>query len=158
MNRKVVSALTIIFLIILIALLFLFSQSMDDITQAQEETIELVELDYPVAQVNDFDWVTINESYFSLDFIDNEGTQRYAIVAQDGGDIQYFTNQEIISREDALSITLSENDLSELLNARLGLLNGDTVWEISFKANDDTLSYYYINATNGEWIQTIANI
>ncbi|XJS11591.1 PepSY domain-containing protein [Aerococcaceae bacterium WGS1372] len=158
MNRKMVSALTVIFLIILIALLFLYSQSMNDITQAQEETIELVELDYSVDRVNDFDWVTINESYFSLDFIDGEGTQRYAIVAQEGGDIQYYTHQDIISREDAMSITLNENELSELLNTRLGLLNGEAVWEISFKSTNDTLSYYYINAANGEWIQSIANI
>lgn len=158
LNRRVVSALTVIFLIVLIALLFLFSQSMNDITQAQEETVALVELDYSVDQVNDFDWVTIDESYFTLDFIDGEGTQRYAIVTQEGGDIQYFTSQDIISREDALSITLNENELSELLNAKLGLLNGISVWEVSFKANDNTLSYYYINATNGEWVQTIANI
>lgn len=158
MNRKVVSALTTIFLIILIGLLFLYSQSMNKITQAQEETIELVNLDYSVDKINDFDWVTINESFFTLDFIDNEGVHRYAVVGQEGGDIKYYTDHDIISREDAMSITLSDNELDNLLNARLGLLNDDIVWEISFKSKDDTLSYYYINAVNGEWIQTIANI
>lgn len=126
--------------------------------QAQEETVELVELDYNVEKVNDFYWVTINESYFTLDFTDDEGNQMYAIVTQDGGDIAYYTSQDLISHQDALSITLSENEPTKLLQPRLGMLDNHPVWEISFKAENNTLSYYYINASNGEWIQTIANI
>lgn len=158
LNRKVVSGLTIILLIVLVALLFIYSQSMGSMVQAQEETVELVSLDHTVEKVNDFYWVTIDESYFTLDFTDENGNQIYAIVTQDGGDIQYYTSQDIISHQDALSITLSENEPTKLLQPRLGMMDNQPVWEISFKADNNTLSYYYINASNGEWIQTIANI
>lgn len=158
MNRKVVSGLTVILLVILVALLFLYSESMSGMVKAQEETVQLVELDHTVEEINDFNWVTFEEAYFTLDFMDDEGNQIYAIVTQDGGDINYFTPRDIISQQDALSITLSENEQAKLLQARLGLLDGLPVWEVSFKAENNTLSYYYINATDGDWYQTIANI
>lgn len=158
LNRKVVSGLTVILLIILVGLLFIFSQSTRGMVQAQEETMALVELDHTIEDVNNFYWVTFDETFFTLDFTDDQGQQIYAIVTQDGGDIHYYTSQDIISHQDALSITLSENNPAKLLQPRLGMLNNQPVWEISFKTEEDTLSYFYIDARNGEWIQTIANV
>lgn len=158
MNRKVVSVLTALLLFILIGLLYIYGESTQSKVKAEEEALQLVGLDYTVDRVNDFDWFTLEESYFSLDFIDSEGIQRYAVIQQDGGDTAYFSSEEIISRTDAIAITLNDNENPEIIQARLGILDGRPVWEISFKVEDGTLTYYLINAKTGEWIQTIANI
>lgn len=152
------SGLTIFLLIILVVLLFIYSQSTSGIVQAEEETVDLVSLDYSVEEVNKFYWFTSEESYFSLDFVDSEGNRIYAIIAQDGGDIEYFDETQIITQQDAMSITMNDNEPLEILNARLGMLDDQPVWEVTYRESNNTLTYYYLDAADGVWVQTIANI
>ena len=72
LNRKVVSTLTIILLLVLLSFSWLFWRSQTRIQQAEAEAIKLVEYDYPVKKVNKFYWTTINKAYFSLDFVSDD--------------------------------------------------------------------------------------
>ncbi|MGX7106874.1 PepSY domain-containing protein [Hutsoniella sourekii] len=158
MSRRTVTILTIILLIVLATGLWLFSESQESIEQAEKETIELVNYDYPIDIVNDFYWFTLDDSYFSLDFVDQEGQRRYAIVAQDGGDVDYYTEQDLISEDDAKSLAANYNEVASFMNTRLGMVEDVPVWEVAFKGKDQHLNYYYINAKSGEWLQTIGNL
>lgn len=158
MNRKTVSILTLIFLLILTSILVVFMQSQTKINQAEEETIALIEYDYPVDTINKFYWVTIGETYFSMDFVDEAGQQRYAIVAQEGGDMQYYTPDEIISEQEANAIGLNDTGATDIIQTRLGLFNNEPVWELTLRNENNTITYYYIKATDGSWVQTISNI
>ena len=55
-------------------------QSQARINQAEEETVNLVKYDFNVDKINKFYWVTTDNTYFSLDFIDDEGVQHFAIL------------------------------------------------------------------------------
>ena len=44
------------------------------------------------------------------------------------------------------------------MQARLGKMDNRPVWEVTFKDQSGIMSYYYLDATDGEWIQTIANL
>lgn len=158
LNRKVVSTLTIILLLVLLSFSWLFWRSQTRIQQAEAEAIKLVEYDYPVKKVNKFYWTTINKAYFSLDFVSDDNVQRYAIITREGGATAYYTPEQIISETDAISIAKSDVEPHKVLHARLGMLNESPVWEITIKNGDGTLTYYYLNATNGEWVQKIENI
>lgn len=158
LSRKTVTIITVILLAFIVGLFWLFMESQASIYQAEDEAIALVELDHPVEQVNEFYWVTFDETYFSLDFVDDEGIRRYAIIAQDGGDTSYYSSDEIISATDAKEVTLANLNSPEIIQARLGLLFETPTWEITIRNQNDTLSYYYLNATNGAWVQTIENI
>lgn len=158
MNRKTVSVLTAIFLILLMSILGVFMQSQARVNQAEEETVSLVELDYAVDKINKFYWVTTDNTYFSLNFIDEEGAQHFAIVAQDGGDIQYYAENEIISEQDASDIAMNETSSIKIIQTRLGLLENKPVWEVTLKNENNTLTYYYIDASTGLWVKTISNI
>lgn len=158
MNRKTVSVLTAIFLVLLISILGVFMQSQARIDQAEEETVNLVKYDFNVDKINKFYWITTDNTYFSLDFIDDEGVQHFAIVAQDGGDIQYFSENEIISEQDANDLTINETSMTNIIQTRLGLLNYEPVWEVTLKNDNNTLTYYYVNALTGLWVKTISNI
>ncbi|MCW6659698.1 PepSY domain-containing protein [Aerococcaceae bacterium NML191292] len=158
MNRKTVSILTFICLLILLCFTWLFWQSQTKISQAESEAVKLVEYDYPVKSVKRFYWVTIDQTYFSLFFEDKDGQERYAIIARDGGKAQYYTPNDIISEEDAISIAKGDVNPHKILQARLGIMDDKPVWEVTFKNANGTLTYYYLNATNGEWIEKIENI
>lgn len=158
MNRKTVSILTAIFLVLLMSILGVFMQSQARVNQAEEETVSLVEFDYAVDKINKFYWVTTDNTFFSLDFIDEEGVQHFAIVAQDGGDIQYFGENEIISEQDASDIATNEMAAMKIIQTRLGLLDNKPIWEVTLKNENNTLTYYYIDASTGQWVKTISNI
>lgn len=133
-------------------------QSQARINQAEEETVNLVKYDFNVDKINKFYWVTTDNTYFSLDFIDDEGVQHFAIVAQEGGDILYFSENEIISEQDANDLTINETSMTNIIQTRLGLLNNEPVWEVTLKNDNNTLTYYYVNALTGLWVKTISNI
>lgn len=140
------------------SILGVFMQSQARVNQAEEETVSLVELDYAVDKINKFYWVTTDNTYFSLNFIDEEGAQHFAIVAQDGGDIQYYAENEIISEQDASDIAMNETSSIKIIQTRLGLLENKPVWEVTLKNENNTLTYYYIDASTGLWVKTISNI
>ena len=158
MNRKTVSILTAIFLVLLMSILGVFMRSQARVNQAEEETVSLVEFDYAVDKINKFYWVTTDNTFFSLDFIDEDGVQHFAIVAQDGGDIQYFGENEIISELDASDIATNEMPTMKIIQTRLGLLDNKPIWEVTLKNENNTLTYYYIDASTGQWVKTISNI
>ncbi|WP_273477952.1 PepSY domain-containing protein [Ignavigranum ruoffiae] len=158
LSRRTVSTLTILLLLISGSLLWVFMQSQQKISQAEAETVALVELDYPVKTINNFYWTSNARTQFALDFVDKEGQQRYTIVDQEDGDVAFYTPRDIISSEDAVSIAASEYKIAKLLNVRLGKLKDTVMWEVVFKDDKDNMQYYYINAKDGKWMQTIGNI
>lgn len=159
MSQRLVNRLTAIIVILLIVFMGIFMMSQQSINQAQAETEQLVSLDHPIKQVNKFYWLTTpEETFFSLDFTDQEGEGRYAIVAQEGGDVFYYKHNEIITEKDAKGLTLNYAESKNIIQARLGMYHNKPVWEVTFTNNEDAMNYYYIDAQTGEWIQTIANL
>lgn len=158
LSKRMVTTITVCLLVIFGSLLWLFIQSQQKITQAEEETRALVNLDYPIKTVNHFYWTSNQNSYFSLDFVDEAGQRRYAIINPNGGDIEYYTPSDIISSDDAVSIAASEYEIQKLLNVRLGMIDQKPVWEVVFNDENNFMTYYFIDAQTGEWLQTIGNL
>lgn len=158
LSRKTVTILTFLLLALCSFFLWIFIQSQDELAQAEKEARELISLDYQIKQVNDFQWFTLEESTFSMDFLDKKNQHIYAIIQQDGGDVEYFTPKDIISSNDAKSITASEKKVAYYLNTRLGKIDNNPVWEVIFRDKKDKINYFYINAKTGEWMQSIENI
>lgn len=131
---------------------------MSSMAQARQEAVNLVELDYPVKQVDDFYWFSLEETYFSMSFFDDQGGYRYALINRDGGDITYYEVDEIISQGQAYDIAMEENELIEIKQVRLGMIDDRPVWEVTYEEQDESMTYYYINAESGNWIQTIENL
>ena len=134
LNRKVVSGLTLFFLIIFLIFAWVFYSSQAKSHQAQQEAVRLIETDYTVKDV------TISEAYFALDFVDDSGQERYAIVKREGGTVNYYTPNQIISEEDAKAIALADNENYKIMQARLGMIKDTPVWEITIKNDNNTLT------------------
>lgn len=156
MSQRTINLLTIAVILLILLSLLVYTTIQRPIKQARKEVIQLVSLDYPIEKVNAFYWLTANQdAYFSLDFTDEEEQERYALVDRNSGDITYYEASDLLSHDEALAITKNDKEPSKLMQARLGQLDGKVVWEVSYKDADDLLNYYYLDATNGEWIQTI---
>lgn len=158
MSRKLITSLSLILIVVLVSFLFLFIRTQDTIYRAEDEAIALVDYDYPVQTVNHFYWSTIDATYFALDFIDKEGTHRYALIAQEGGDVTYFTEGDIISLEDAKAIVMNDMSPHKISQMRLSMIEDRPVWEATIKNDNGTITYYTIDARDGSWIETIENI
>lgn len=157
LNRRVVSSLTIIFFVIFIGLSWIYLSSQARLKQAEDEALKLIGYDYTVKQVNQFYWTTIDTAYFSVDFVDQDGQERYALVEREGGTIHYFTPQDIISEKDAQAIAVNDTGANKILQTRLGMYQNIPAWEMTIRNDDQTLTYYTINAKDGTMVQRIDN-
>ncbi|MGX7108560.1 hypothetical protein [Facklamia miroungae] len=158
MSKRTVSILTFIILSIMIALLAVFMKSQTAYNLAQEEAIALVEYDHQVKKLKDFYWTTTDQATFALNFFDENNQQFYAIIERDGGDIQYYTVDELFTEDEAKSVTASQIENPNIMQARLGLYKSEPVWEMTLKNPNNSITYYLLSAKTGEWIQTISNI
>lgn len=84
MTRYMITTLVSLALVICLSFLLLFSKSQAKYNQAEKEAVDLVSYDYDVKQVKNFYWSTTDATYFSLDFIDQDLQERYAIIPQEG--------------------------------------------------------------------------
>lgn len=159
LSRRTVSILTVLIAAILFFLLSVFILSQSPIEQAKEETINLVNIDHPVESTENFYWLTTpKETYFSLEFTTTDNKKMYAIVTRDGGESTYFNYNELITKEDALAIAVNDIKPKEVQQSRLGLIDNQPVWEVTFIDENSDMGYYYISAKDGAWIQTISNL
>ncbi|MGF3066308.1 hypothetical protein [Facklamia sp. P12950] len=158
MSKRTVSILTFITLSIMIALLAVFMKSQTAYNLAQEEAIALVTYDYAVEKVNNFYWTTVDQATFALDFFDENNQQHYAIIEREGGDIHYYSVNELFTEEEAKSVTASQIEEPKIMQARLGLYQSEPVWEMTLKNDNNTITYFLLSAKTGKWIQTISNI
>lgn len=158
MNKRTVSILTFLTLVIMIALLGVFVRSQVAINRAEDEAIALVSYDHKVKSVNDFYWTTTDQAVFTMEFLDDQGQAFYAIIEREGGNIHYYPVEDLINEADAKAITASEIKNPKILQARLGLYEGQPAWEMTIKNQNQTITYYLLSAETGEWLQTISNI
>lgn len=158
MTRYMITTLVSLTLVICLSFLLLFSKSQAKYNQAEKEAVDLVSYDYDVKQVKNFYWSTTDATYFSLDFIDQDLQERYAIIPQEGGEVRYFDREEFITQEQAQEIAANDYQPVKFLETRLSLLNHEPVWEVTIKNDNNTITYYYLNAYNGEWVKKIENV
>ena len=57
---------------------------------------------------------------------DKDGNAIYAIIPEEGGDVTILQQSAVVNEQEARSITLQDKPDVEVLEARLGLLNGGT--------------------------------
>ena len=159
LSRRTVSVLTILIAVVLLFLFSVFIFSQRPIEQAREETTNLINIDHPIEETTEFYLLTTpEETYFSLEFTTTDNEPMYGIVARDSGETVYYNYNELITNEDALAITVNDLNPTEVQQARLGLVEDEPVWEVTYIDEDSTMGYYYISAKDGSWIQTISNL
>ena len=109
-------------------------------------------------KITDFYWFNTEETYYSLAGITTEGQQMYAIVSPDKKEVTVLQQDAVINEQEARSITKQAKNTDEILEARLGMIKDEPVWEVNYRTKNQRIGYYYISAKNGQWIKDIENI
>ena len=110
------------------------------------------------SKVTKFYLFNTDKSYYTIMGEDKDGNAIYAITPEEGGDVTILQQSAVVNEQEARSITLQDKPEVEVLEARLGLLKGEPVWEVNYRMSNQRIGYYYISAKNGKWIKDIENI
>lgn len=156
--KKVVIGLVIAMSLLIVGAVYLYSQSTQSYSRAKSDTIAYVAERTNLSEVDDFFWFNGEETYFTITGTNEDGEERIYIVQQQGGQITTLSAEATISKQEAIQRTRQAREPQKILNARIGMLDGTPVWEVSYRNDNDRLGYYVINLRNGEWIRTIDNI
>lgn len=156
--KKILTTLIIMMLFLILAVTTVVTRSLSPYNQAEAEATELAQRRADLAEADDFHWYNGEETFFTVTGTDTEGTPIIVIIQQDGGAVEVLNQEETISEEEVINQVISREEPEQILEARIGMYNDSPIWEVSFKRENDSLSYAMFSLTSGEWIRTIQNI
>lgn len=150
------------FVAILLGYIFIsgntYFKSQQPIVQAENEAYEKAKSEIDINGVEDFYMFTKEKTYYSIVSTNQEG--RLIYFSYEPGTDYFKTGygDEMVNETDALAIARYNLPEVEVKEARLGIEEDQFVWEVSFYAEDGSLGYHYIDATTGQWYETINNL
>lgn len=156
--KKIIIGLVIIMSILIVGATFLYQQSNQSYARAKADTIDYVAERTTLSRVNDFYWYNGTETYLTITGENEDGEERLYIVQQAGGEITSLSAESGLSEQEAIQLTVEARQPSRILNARIGMIDENPVWEVTYRNDNDRLGYYVIDLRTGEWLQTIDNI
>lgn len=156
--KKFLVSLLITMLLLIFGVTIVLTRSLSPYNQAKAETIELAERRADLVEPDEFYWFNGNETFFTVTGKNSEGTPIVVIVQQDGGAIQVFNQDEIISEQEAIAETYNRESPEKILESRIGIYRDEPVWEVSFRLENGRIGYTILSLTTGEWLRTIKNI
>lgn len=157
MKKILITALVTMSLFI-IGVTTLITHSLSPYKQARAETIALAERRADLAEADDFYWYNGDETFFTVTGKNSEGSPIVVIVQQDGGSIEVFDQEDIITEHEAIVETNNQEQPEKILEARIGIYNEQPVWEVSFQLENGRIGYTLLSLSSGEWIRTVKNI
>lgn len=157
MNKKLGIAL-VSMLLFIIGVSSLITHSLSPYKQARAETIELAKRRADLTEAEDFYWYNGDETFFTVTGKNSEGSSIIVVVQQDGGAIEVFNQDEVVTKHEVIVATDNRENPKKILEARIGMHKDQPVWEVSFQLENDQTGYSFFSLTSGEWIQTIKNI
>ena len=158
MKSRTIGILTVLLIIIFLIAARIYYNTQQSFLDKKQEAIQLIKDTVSLTKVDKFYWFNTQETYYSLAGTDENGEAVYVIVSPDTKQITTLKQSQVVNEQDARSITVQDKNPKEVLEARLGMLNNEPVWEISYKMQNNALGYYYIAAKTGQWVKDVENI
>ena len=158
MRRRTMLLFVCTFLVIFFGAAWIFYLSQSEKLKAKDLAVEIAAQKVQFTKITDFYWFNTEETYYSLAGITTEGQTLYAIVSPDKKEVTILQQDAVINEQEARSITKEAKHTDEILEARLGMIKDEPVWEVNYRTKNQRIGYYYISAKNGQWIKDIENI
>lgn len=150
------------FVAILIGYIFIsgntYFRSQQPIVRAEKKVYEKAKSEIDINGVEEFYMFTKDKTYYSIVSTNKEGRLVYCSYDPKTDYFKSGYGDEMVNETDALAITRYNLPEAEVKEARLGVDEEQFVWEVSFYAEDGSLGYHYIDATTGQWYETINNL
>lgn len=113
-----------------------------------------------LAEVSDSYVYNGNKPYVTVFGVDDEGNEKaiFVPVSLEENSIQEVFLQDGVTKEQALSVLNSEEEVNQILQTKLGYEEVGPVWEITYTNNSKKLNYVYILFEDGQWWKRILNL
>jgi uncharacterized protein YpmB len=157
MKRKLFSILIAVMAIYLVGTTYVYANSQQLVASAEAEAKQEAK-EAGLTNISNFYVFNKDETYYALMGENSEGRQVYFAYQPESDYQKMGFVDEMVNEENAYSLTLYEMPDVEVRSANLGIENDTFVWEVSFRDENDRLGYHYINATTGEWYETINDL
>lgn len=156
--KKFLTSVLFIMLLLIFGVTIVLTRSLSPYNQAKAETAQLASQKANLRTAEDFYWFNGNQTYFTITGLNSEGTPIVVIIQQDGGEMKIFNEEDTISKERAIQLTVQRETPHKVLEARIGQYNQSPIWEVSFEQENGSIGYASFSLTSGEWIRTVKNI
>lgn len=158
MKRRSVLMIVCALLIVFLGATRLFYVSQKPKLQAKDEAVSIAAEYVQFAKITDFYWFNTEKTFYSVAGVTENGQKLYAIVSPDTKEVTILQQDAVVNEQEARSIAKEAKHTDLILEARLGMLEKEPVWEINYRMPNHRIGYYYISAKTGKWIKDIENI
>lgn len=158
MKRRTVLLLVCTLLLLFLVAARVFYVSQEPKLKAKDVALQIASEQVQLATVTDFYWFNTQKTYYSLAGVTNEGQNVYVIVSPETNAVTILQQEAVVNEQEARSITKQAKDTDLILEARLGMLEEEPVWEVNYRMTNGRIGYYYISARTGQWLKDIENI
>lgn len=156
--KKVLTSILVLMLVLIFSVTLILTRSLSPYNKAKAETIELASRKAELRDAEYFYWFNGNETYFTITGSNNEGTPIVVIIQQEGGEIKVLNEEDTISKERAIQLTVHRENPHKILEARIGQYDDTPVWEVSFELENGSIGYAIFSLSSGDWVRTVKNI
>jgi uncharacterized protein YpmB len=149
----------IVSLALVISILVIW-KSDEPFDEIEEKAEELALSSHSLAVVSDSYVYNGNKPYVTVFGVDEDGNEKaiFVPISLEENSIQEVFLQNGVTKEQALSVLNNEEEVSEILHARLGYEEVGAVWEITYTNEAKKLNYVYILFEDGQWWKRILNL
>lgn len=153
-----VGTLVLLFLLIVTSYSLFFS-AQRPLMRAEKEAQSIAREAANITHFEEFYWYNgTHDTFFTVAGRDEANNYLYVVIKQDGGDTMVLDSREVITEEEAKSITQAEKAPARILEARLGVEKETPFWEVTYKKADGSLAYLFISAHTGETMKEYGNL
>lgn len=157
MSRKSLLFIIVLLLSVICTFSIIFYRSQSKFLSVQDEALKKVRETVDLREVNKFYWFNTEETYYSFEGKTADNIEVYVVLRSDTNEVLTLNKAEVVNEEEARAITVQDKQPKQVMQARLGMIDGEPVWEVNYKT-DSGMGYYYLSARTGQWIRDISNI
>lgn len=159
MNKKIFYGFMLILVVYIYVAGSTYFKSQLPIIQAENAVMAKAEAELDLQKYEKLYLFTKGETtYYSIVAINQENRPVYFSYDPESEYTKFGYGDEMVNEIDALALARYNLPNVEVKEARLGIEDDQFVWEVSFYAEDGSLGYHYIDATTGQWYETINNL
>lgn len=128
--------------------------------EIEQQAEQLVVNEKLLVQVTDSYTYNGRQSYVTVFGVDENGKGKAIFVptSLEVDFIQEVLLEDGITEEQALDVLNSEEEVEQLLHAKLGFEEPGAVWEFTYLDAKNQLNYAYVQHKDGEWWKRILNL
>lgn len=158
-KKFIIGALVIIVAILAIVFFVFWKASKPEMDMRKEAEALAYDL-HRISVIEDSYAYNGNKPYITVVGLDEYGEEKavFVPVTLDEEAIKEVYLKDGITKSEAIQILSNDANVKEILHTKLGYDEAGPVWEIVYKAKNDTLNYVYVFFEDGQWWKRILNL